>query len=84
MRVMVDLMGGDAAPDAPIEGARQALSREPELSLGLVGSESSLKSVIGVLRPLPGSNHAAMLGLMIPVDGSDSDWRCTLGLVFAF
>ena len=37
MRIFVDAMGGDNAPQAPVEGAIEALRRYPEISVVLAG-----------------------------------------------
>ncbi len=43
IRVALDVLGGDAAPEAPLEGALAALARWPdELSIALVGPEALL------------------------------------------
>lgn len=55
MKVVVDLMGGDYAPSAPIEGARLALSRDPGLELVLVG----LPAAVGAARALMGEDRVS-------------------------
>ena len=35
MRIFVDAMGGDLAPQAPVEGTVEALRRNPELTVTL-------------------------------------------------
>ncbi len=42
MRIVLDLMGGDQAPDAPIEGASTALARDPDLEVAFVGQAQAL------------------------------------------
>ncbi len=42
MRIAVDVMGGDHAPGAVLDGAQRALQREPNLELDLVGAEAVL------------------------------------------
>lgn len=37
MRIFVDAMGGDLAPQAPVEGTVEALHRNPELTVTLAG-----------------------------------------------
>lgn len=37
MRIFVDAMGGDLAPQAPVEGTVEALRRNPELTVTLAG-----------------------------------------------
>ncbi len=37
MRIFLDAMGGDNAPQAPVEGAIEALRKEPELEISLAG-----------------------------------------------
>ena len=46
-RIALDVMGGDHAPQATLEGARQALQAHPDLFLHLVGDETRLKSLLG-------------------------------------
>ena len=38
MRIFVDATGGDLAPQAPVEGTVEALRRNPELTVTLVGA----------------------------------------------
>ena len=45
MRIFVDAMGGDNAPQAPVEGAIEALRRFPEISIVLAG-------VVDAIEPL--------------------------------
>lgn len=45
MRIFLDAMGGDNAPQAPVAGAIEALRRWPELEISLAG-------VLGELEPL--------------------------------
>ena len=45
MRIFVDAMGGDNAPQAPVEGVIEALRRFPELTVALAG-------VLGEVEPL--------------------------------
>jgi len=42
MNIAVDAMGGDHAPDAPIGGALEAISRRPDLEVWLVGNREQL------------------------------------------
>ena len=37
MKIFVDAMGGDLAPQAPVEGAIEALRRYPQIEVGLAG-----------------------------------------------
>ena len=37
MKIFVDAMGGDYAPQAPVEGAIEALRRYPEIEVVLAG-----------------------------------------------
>lgn len=47
-RIALDVMGGDHAPLALMEGARAALAEFPELRLLLVGDEAKLRSLLPV------------------------------------
>ncbi|NCB32024.1 MAG: phosphate acyltransferase PlsX [Clostridia bacterium] len=44
MRIYLDAMGGDNAPQAPVQGAIEALSRYPELTVVLAGPEEAVKA----------------------------------------
>ncbi len=46
-RIALDVMGGDNAPAALLEGARAALDAHPELFLNLVGDEDRLRPMLG-------------------------------------
>jgi len=46
-RIALDVMGGDNAPVALLEGARAALDAHPELFLHLVGDEDRLRPLLG-------------------------------------
>ncbi len=46
MRVAVDAMGGDHAPEEIVKGALAALERDPELSVLLVGDEPRVAAVL--------------------------------------
>ncbi|WP_306598324.1 phosphate acyltransferase PlsX [Geothrix sp. 21YS21S-2] len=46
-RIALDVMGGDNAPVALLEGARAALNAHPELFLHLVGDEDRLRPLLG-------------------------------------
>lgn len=43
MRIAIDAMGGDRAPEAPLEGARMALEQDSSLEVVVVGPESRLR-----------------------------------------
>ncbi len=45
-RIALDVMGGDHAPEATLQGAREALEAWPGLFLHLVGDEARLKALI--------------------------------------
>ena len=47
MRIFVDAMGGDFAPQAPVEGAVEALRRYPNIEITLAGD---LKQVEPLLK----------------------------------
>lgn len=47
MRIFVDAMGGDNAPQAPVEGAIEALRRYPEISVVLAGVLSEIEPLLG-------------------------------------
>jgi len=46
-RIALDVMGGDHAPTATLEGARLALAAHPDLFLHLVGDETRLRPLLG-------------------------------------
>ncbi|MCR5348962.1 MAG: phosphate acyltransferase PlsX [Bacilli bacterium] len=47
MKILVDVLGGDKAPKAVIEGAIAALRKLPDLSLVLVGPKEEIESSFG-------------------------------------
>jgi glycerol-3-phosphate acyltransferase PlsX len=47
MRVAVDAMGGDKAPDEIVRGAVRALELDPDLSVMLVGDEEVVRASLG-------------------------------------
>ncbi|MBR3562072.1 MAG: phosphate acyltransferase PlsX [Oscillospiraceae bacterium] len=49
MRIAIDAMGGDFAPQAPVKGALLAREKYPDVELVLVGQESAIH---GVLREI--------------------------------
>jgi hypothetical protein len=61
-----------------------AIQKEGGLNLEIIGSDHSLKGLIGVAGPLSRSDRMLKLGLMVPMDGSDMDWRVIFGLGFFF
>ncbi len=46
IRIAVDAMGGDHAPEAPILGALEALEKDEELQIVLTGDETLIQSVL--------------------------------------
>lgn len=46
VKIIVDAMGGDNAPEAPILGAVEALSRDPELSVLFTGDRETVEKVL--------------------------------------
>jgi phosphate acyltransferase len=57
--IALDAMGGDNAPDAIVEGARQALSGD-DIPVVLVGQPEALAAVRGDLEVVPASQVIAM------------------------
>jgi len=53
MKVVVDAVGGDAAPREPVAGAVQAARRFPELTVLLAGPEELVRSELGKHRSCP-------------------------------
>jgi len=47
VRIAIDVMGGDLAPAAPLEAARMAAERFPEVRLILVGPAAEIRSRLG-------------------------------------
>jgi glycerol-3-phosphate acyltransferase PlsX len=47
MRIALDAMGGDQAPQAPVEGALHALERHPDVEVMLVGEPEVLAREVG-------------------------------------
>ncbi|MCL5972765.1 MAG: phosphate acyltransferase PlsX [Firmicutes bacterium] len=50
MKIAVDAMGGDHAPDAPVKGALAAIQEQPSLDVILVGEPAAIHRVF---NPLP-------------------------------
>ena len=46
MRIYVDAMGGDNAPQAPVAGALEALGKNPELEIVLAGPEKTVRQTV--------------------------------------
>jgi len=61
-----------------------AIQKKGGLNLEIVGSDHTLKGIIGIAGPLSRPDRNFKLGLMIPMDGSDMDWRLLFGLGFFF
>jgi phosphate acyltransferase len=54
MKIYLDAMGGDNAPDATVAGAREALESFPELEIELGGPKDAVEAVMaGVFRDAP-------------------------------
>lgn len=47
MKIMLDCLGGDLAPKAPIEAARMALKENKEIKLVLLGKEEEIRNGLG-------------------------------------
>ena len=46
MKIAIDAMGGDFAPQAPVKGALLAREKYPDVEIVLVGQESAIQSVL--------------------------------------
>lgn len=46
MKLAIDVMGGELAPQAPIEGALSALKEFPDLEITLVGNEQEIRKYV--------------------------------------
>ena len=46
MKIYLDAMGGDNAPKAPAEGAREALERFSELEIELAGPMDAVRAAV--------------------------------------
>ena len=53
IKIVVDAMGGDNAPAAPVSGAVAAAKALPELTVVLVGDETAIKEELKKYEPLP-------------------------------
>lgn len=51
MRLALDAMGGDLAPEAPVAGALSFARANPDVEIVLVGDEPRLASLLGRVRP---------------------------------
>lgn len=47
MKIYVDVMGGDLAPEAPVKGALKALRQYPGLEIILAGKLDEVTSLLG-------------------------------------
>ncbi|MCL1918429.1 MAG: phosphate acyltransferase PlsX [Peptococcaceae bacterium] len=71
MKIAVDAMGGDNAPEAIVSGSLQAVQRWPDLEIILVGDP---KKIQGCLEKIPGGNS----GNSATVSGSDLSQKITI------
>ncbi len=55
MKIIVDAMGGDNAPEEIVKGAVQAAKARPGLEIALVGREAEVRSAAGACGGLPGT-----------------------------
>ena len=55
MKIIVDAMGGDNAPEEIVKGAVQAAKARPGLEIVLVGREAEVRSAAGACGGLPGT-----------------------------
>ena len=55
MKIIVDAMGGDNAPQEIVKGAIHAAQARPGLEIVLVGREAEVKSAAAACGPLPGT-----------------------------
>lgn len=55
IRVALDAMGGDHAPDAEVDGALRALDEYPDLTVQLVGRTEVLKDALAARNAVPGA-----------------------------
>ncbi len=53
MRIYLDAMGGDNAPQAPVEGALEALQRYPELTIVLSGPAEAISAEVAKHGEIP-------------------------------
>ncbi len=56
LKIAVDAMGGDRAPDMVIRGADAALERDPDLTFILVGDEARIRPLVAKTRYLKKSD----------------------------
>ena len=55
MKIYLDAMGGDNAPQAPVEGALEALEQHPDLEVELSGPLEQVQPVVeSVFAAKPG------------------------------
>ena len=57
MRIALDAMGGDHAPNPIVAGAIQALEKDPELEVFLVGEENQLRKLVPSDNPVISRIH---------------------------
>ena len=50
MKIYVDAMGGDLAPEAPVKGSVEALRQYPGLEIILAGKLDEIKPFLGDIR----------------------------------
>ncbi|MBI4717727.1 MAG: phosphate acyltransferase PlsX [Planctomycetes bacterium] len=68
VRIALDAMGGDHAPQAIVRGALAALADDPDLELVLVGDERRIHAELAVQGPLPDRLRLVHASQVIPMD----------------
>jgi glycerol-3-phosphate acyltransferase PlsX len=68
VRIAVDLLGGDHAPDVVVDGALRACQADPALQLLLVGPVEAAGAVLGALEP---EQRSRVTTLAAPADRAD-------------
>ncbi|MFB6241032.1 MAG: phosphate acyltransferase PlsX, partial [Gemmatimonadota bacterium] len=53
VRVALDVMGGDRAPDAPVRGAASAVRDDEDLRVHLIGDPAELERALSAVEPEP-------------------------------
>lgn len=70
MRIALDAMGGDHAPNPIVAGAIQALEKDPELEVFLVGEESQLRKLVPSDNPVVSRIHYQNATQVVGMDES--------------
>jgi glycerol-3-phosphate acyltransferase PlsX len=69
MKIAIDAMGGDNAPEEIVKGVMKAISKFPELEITLIGNESRIRSVLTV------DERISIIHTDVVIEGTDEPVR---------